>query len=128
MAGDRMNGKAPVDGTKLSEDGVSAPATKKNNKGQWLPGISGNPNGRPPKAQEQAYLVAVTTAATPAQVQETIQYLLSHPSSWRARAAALELCLHYGLGKPIQRTMNVENTLADILAMIPDDAGSDEPE
>lgn len=83
---------------------------QRDEKGHWLPGSVPNPTGRPKKAQEQAYLTAVTEAITPAELKAHILDLLTH-TSWRAKYAAVELILHYGQGKPIQRTQQLDNDI-----------------
>lgn len=93
----------------------------RNSNGHWLPGASGNPKGRPTKAQELAVLNAITSTFTPEQVQEYLQKamkLAEEQNSARAMIAILEFCANYTIGKPTQRFENASNGLDEIIAKL----------
>ena len=116
-----------TDGEKnMAEDGVSERITAQENAGRapnghFLPGHSIKSPGRPSKAKEQAALAAVMDAVTPEKIAETIDGLLNHATSWRARQAGLELHLAYTLGKPVQRIQQSEGGLAAVLEELGDE-------
>jgi hypothetical protein len=97
------------------EDGVSVPATTKDNKGRWMPGQSGNPKGRPTKAAELALLKEVLEAVGgEGRITDVLNKLLNH-KSWRAQEAGLKIVLGYGLGNPIKRIQQVDGGLSTVL-------------
>ena len=88
----------------------------RNNLGRFTAGNPGGP-GRPKRAVEEEYLRVLSEKLSP--MGEVLQELLEE-DSWRSKAFAIELALHYGLGKPVQRVHQTGNGLADILAMLSD--------
>lgn len=87
----------------------------------WQKGQSGNPRGRPSKKRAQEYVDAIGKVLSPEQLTLKVAELLENPG-WRAKHAALELILHYSIGKPVQRTEAadsnaIEEALAKIQAM-----------
>ena len=108
-----------------TKEGVSAPASLdatggRDEFGRFLPGVSGNPHGRPSKERERAVLAAVKDALPPEKIAEVIVALVNDSTSWRARVAGIELHLHYTLGKPVQRTQEVSDAFEEILAQLGD--------
>lgn len=87
----------------------------------WKPGQSGNPNGRPKKAQELAILDAITAAFTPEQITEHLHQAMQialEKKSARGIVAVLEFMADRTIGKPIQRVEQTGGGLADVLAML----------
>lgn len=82
-------------------------------KGRFKPGYSGGP-GRPKKEVEAEYLRVLSEKLSPEMLGQVLEDLLSE-NSWRSKAFAVELALHYGLGKPVQRVVTSGNGLADIV-------------
>lgn len=78
----------------------------------FKPGQSGNPAGRPPKKRPQEYVDAISKRLTPEQFADKVMELFENPG-WRAKHAAIELFLHYSIGKPVQRIQTTEGNAID---------------
>lgn len=106
----------------MGKDGVSVPVNPNLNggrdeKGRFTKGNPGGP-GRPKRAEEIALLDAISTTFPPELVQQTLQdalRLAKEQNSARGMIAVLEFAANYALGKPVQRTQEVQGGLSSIL-------------
>jgi hypothetical protein len=73
--------------------------------------------GRPRKETETAYMKAINDALPPHKLALLILELLDTPG-WRAKAFAVELALHYTIGKPVQRIETQSSGLQEIIAIL----------
>lgn len=106
---------------KAGDIGVSAPTVTKDSRGRWLPGVSGNPAGGRPKAQETAYLNAIKLAVPPEQVTEYLRKALDlavKQNSARGIIAVLEFIRDTTLGTPVRRTVTATTKLESIISWL----------
>lgn len=106
----------------MGKEGVSAAVSTKltgrRSDGRWRKGTSGNPNGRPSKAQELAMLDAIKSTFPPELVREKLAKALElaeKQNSARGMVAVLEFAANYALGKPVQRVQQEQGGLASVL-------------
>lgn len=104
------------------KDGVSASQstekTGRDDSGRWLPGVSGNPRGRPGKAWEEANINAMASAFSPEEKQQflrqAVQLAIAQQSP-RGIVAVLSYIDDRVGGKPVQRVQQESGGLASVL-------------
>ena len=86
--------------------------------GKWLPGVSGNPKGRPNKAEELKMLDAIRSTFTPeettAHLRRAMQLAIEQNSA-RGIVAVLEFMHDRTIGKPVQRVIQEGGGINEIL-------------
>lgn len=104
------------------KEGVTALAPRKDSKGRWLPGVSGNPAGSVSVARrhETAIIEAIKARVSPDDLADGLAWLINPanhpPNTWRPIHAGLELVLKYTVGPAPARAPEAENTIDVILA------------
>lgn len=104
------------------KEGVTALAPRKDSKGRWLPGVSGNPAGSASVARrhETAIIEAIKARVSPDDLADGLAWLINPanhpPNTWRPIHAGLELVLKYTVGPAPARAPEAENTIDVILA------------
>jgi hypothetical protein len=100
------------------KEGVTAPINSiRNGDGRFAKGHAGGP-GRPSKAKEIAMLEAIRSTFTPERVAQHLNDAMDiavRTNSARGIVAVLEFAANYTMGKPVQRTQEVRQSIADIL-------------
>jgi hypothetical protein len=109
-------------GSEPAKEGVVARVMREEKTGRWLPGSSPNPLGRPSARSEKAVIAAINARVHPEAIAEGIDSLITHPSSWRAVAAGVELYMKYMLGPAPARQVERENVIDVILAKMRENA------
>jgi hypothetical protein len=111
-------GMAVGNGQTGVKEGVNAPINSiRNGDGRFAKGHSGGP-GRPSKAKEIAMLEAIRSTFTPERVAQHLNDAMDiavRTNSARGIVAVLEFAANYTMGKPVQRTQEVRQSIADIL-------------
>ena len=100
-----------------AKEGVNAQINPSKNVGLFTKGGPGGP-GRPSKAKELAMLDAINSAFTPEQVTahlKTAMDIAVSTNSARGIVAVLEFMSDRLVGRPVQRTQEVRQSIADIL-------------
>lgn len=87
--------------------------TTRDAKGRFLPGFSGGP-GRPPKAVEERYALAVKKAVSPADVMSVLRHALA--AAKKGDVPAMRLILAYAVGVPVETTLEVRITSLEAIA------------
>ena len=83
------------------ETGEILPAEeKKRNAGQFQPGQSGNPSGRPKKTEEEKEALEQIRALAPKAVEQLAAILNSNTASLYAKLQAIDIVLNRTYGRP----------------------------
>ena len=118
---------AAVDAPKVGsvtypEDGVSADVSTKltgrGAAGRWLPGQSGNPKGRPTKAEELAILDAIKMTFSPDEMTSYLRRAMTiaeENESARGMVAVMEFVWDRVIGPPAKRVMIEQGGLSSVL-------------
>lgn len=92
----------------------------RNEKGQFVKGQTGNPNGRPPKKREDRYLEITTTTCTFEEWKAVVKRAVADAK--RGDAQARKWLSDYLVGPPVQRTenKNIDMTWQDFVNQVDD--------
>lgn len=74
----------------------------RDNKGKFLPGVSGNPRGRATKSRELKYVEQLQKRLTPEVYRDILDVLIR--GAKRGDTKMIQILLDYAIGKPVQRT------------------------
>jgi hypothetical protein len=113
-------GVAAVDsGENMGREGVTVPAPKKENRGRWLPGQSGNPSGWAKK--DIKVLHAIHEGYPPDRIigllDEALEIARKH-NSYRGIMEVARTVIEYTVGKPVQRSITVSSKMDSILSRL----------
>ncbi len=86
----------------------STPTEGRNEAGQFVKGVSGNPGGRPKRTPEEQEAIEMMKKATPEMVELVLNIARSKTASFYAKLQAAELILNRSMGKP-ETYLRVEN-------------------
>ena len=95
-------------------------------RGRLLPGHHSPGPGRPTRAVEKQYLDAIKASLPPDQVEAIITEALDlarQTRSWRGLLECVAFAVSYGAGKPAQKIVQSDSSLADLMAYLADDHG-----
>ena len=98
----------------------SLPPVERNAAGQFRPGCSGNPSGRPKKTPEEETAVRMMKAATPEAVDIILKIIRDEKSSCYAKLQAAEMILNRAMGRPDNylKVENVEESVEEAAASL----------
>jgi hypothetical protein len=91
---------------------------KRKANGQFAPGHSGNPNGRPKKAREERYLEIIKQSVTFKDFRDIIKMLVQKSKDGDLTAA--RLLLEYTVGKP-EQGIDIKSAGQPLFRVIQDD-------
>ena len=118
--------------TKTGEKSV--PMEGRNEAGQFVKGVSGNPGGRPKRTPEEQEAIEKMKKATPEMVELVLAIAKSEKASFYAKLQAAELILNRSMGKP-ETYLRVENgeqsreeATASLMALFAAAEDGEEPE
>ncbi len=86
----------------------SVPLEGRNESGQFMKGVSGNPGGRPKRTPAEQQAIDMMKEATPEMVELVLSIAKDPKASFYAKLQAAELILNRSMGKP-ETYLRVEN-------------------
>lgn len=86
----------------------SVPLEGRNESGQFMKGVSGNPGGRPKRTPAEQQAIDMMKEATPEMVELVLSIANDPKASFYAKLQAAELILNRSMGKP-ETYLRVEN-------------------
>ena len=117
-----------------NKTGAKSPLEGRNEAGQFVKGVSGNPGGRPKRTPEEQEAIEMMKKATPEMVELVLSIAKSEKASFYTKLQAAELILNRSMGKP-ETYLRVENgemsreeATASLMALFDAVGDEDEPE
>jgi hypothetical protein len=114
-----MGVAAADSGENMGREGVTASAPKKEHRGRWLPGQSGNPSGWAKK--DIKVLHAIHEGYPPDRIigllDEALEIARKH-NSYRGIMEVARTVIEYTVGKPVQRSITVSSKMDSILTRL----------